>query len=172
MHLKSKKECLHLIIWFILINGTWKCIVKQCLNILIIFKTALVEKTTFISNISLSFLLCCLAKIIWNSLLNNSICLDIWKLGIFCWAAYFYIRLNNKHIHSIFYLFNSCIHLSFIQQTVIGQLLSIVPGNENKEINQWSLFLPLRISQYKRERQTYKHIMIIKWNKSLKCSGE
>lgn len=51
MHLKSKKECLHLIISLILVNDTWQCIVKQCLNILIVFNTTLVEKITFITNI-------------------------------------------------------------------------------------------------------------------------
>lgn len=154
---------MHFIIWFIFINGTWKCIIKQCLNILIIFKTTIVEKITFIINISLSCLFCCVAKAIWNFFLNISIWVDIWNLDIFCWAAYFYMKLNNKCVHILSFLM--CVFIFHLFSNYLWGITMNCTRNRNKEMNQWFLIFPLRILQYKRERQTCKHIITIKWKK-------
>lgn len=91
-------------------------------------------------------------KTICNFLLNISVCLGSCNLNVFCQAAWFLFKLNKNCVHILF--FNSCTHFSFILEAFIGWLLWKLPRSGNKDINQWSLFLPLslRISHLKNER--------------------
>lgn len=105
----NPRKCLNVIIWFILVNGTWKCIVKQGLNILIILNTTLVKKDNIYHQyfFKLSILLC--GK---NFLTSHSEYLFLPRylnFWYFSWAAYFYIKLNSKRVYALSFLIHGYI---------------------------------------------------------------